>query len=292
MNPQMNESKIKASLPEKVYRVDWRNPIGKGGQKQAYIADVDGYDFSLVLKIIFPSSDSLDRIKREIRAVECIRHENIPQIFESNIDSVTDSSQIVWLLEERVHGQSLRTIIQNQYVFTLKNVVNFLDVMLSVLEVTEKNNIVHRDIKPDNIMLDDDGKYWLLDFGIARHLDLESLTLTNSPFGLFTVGYSASEQFRNRKKDIDIRADLFSLGVVVTEMIQGYNPYLHEANDILQVIKRIEQYPLPALRINGDDQFMLARFIKMLGDNRISRRPSSVAEAQKIFEIVKSTLKM
>jgi serine/threonine-protein kinase len=246
----------------------------------------------LVLKIIFPSTDSLERIKREIRAVECIQHENIPQVIESNVDSVTDSSQIVWLLEERVNGQSLRTIIQNRYAFTLKNVVEFLNVMLSVLEVTEKNNIVHRDIKPDNIMLDDEGKYWLLDFGIARHLDLESLTLTNAPFGLFTVGYSASEQFRNRKKDIDIRADLFSLGVVATEMIQGYNPYLHEANDVLQIIKRIEQYPLPALRINGDDQFMLARFIKMLGDNRISRRPGSVAEAQKIFEVVKSTLKM
>jgi serine/threonine-protein kinase len=288
----MNESEIKASLPKKIYRVDWRNPIGKGGQKQAYMADVEGYDLPLVLKIIFPSTDSLERIKREIRAVECIQHENIPQVIESNVDSVTDSSQIVWLLEERVNGQSLRTIIQNRYAFTLKNVVEFLNVMLSVLEVTEKNNIVHRDIKPDNIMLDDEGKYWLLDFGIARHLNLESLTLTNAPFGLFTVGYSASEQFRNRKKDIDIRADLFSLGVVATEMIQGYNPYLHEANDVLQIIKRIEQYPLPALRINGDDQFMLARFIKMLGDNRISRRPGSVAEAQKIFEVVKSTLKM
>ncbi len=292
MKSQINEAEIKASLPEKIYQVDWRNPIGKGGQKQAYIADVDGYELPLVLKIIFPSTDSLDRIKREIQAVACIRHENIPQIFESNVDSITDISQIVWLLEERVHGQSLRSIIQNRYAFTLKDVVKFLDVMLSVLEVTEHNNIVHRDIKPDNIMLDDDGKYWLLDFGIARHLDLESLTLTNSPFGLFTVGYSASEQFRNRKKDIDIRADLFSLGVVATEMIQGYNPYLHEANNVLQIIKRIEQYPLPALRINGDDQFMLARFIKMLGDNRISRRPGSVAEAQKIFEVVKSTLKM
>jgi hypothetical protein len=97
MKRQIYESEIKASLPEKIYRIDWRNPIGKCGQKQAYIADVDGYDLPLVLKIILPSTDSLDRIKREIRAVECIRHENIPQIFESNVDSVTDSSQIVWL---------------------------------------------------------------------------------------------------------------------------------------------------------------------------------------------------
>jgi hypothetical protein len=74
-------------------------------------------------------------------------------------------------------------------------------------------------------------------------------------------------------------------------MIQGYNPYLHDADNVLQVIKRIEQKPLPALRIGGDEQFMLAKFIKMLGDNRISRRPGSVKEVKKIFELVKSTLR-
>ncbi|MFA6811074.1 MAG: protein kinase, partial [Desulfoplanes sp.] len=208
----------------------------------------------------------------------------------TNIDLVTNHGQKVWILEEYVQGQCLRKVIQNHRVFSLSEIVNFLDVMFSILEVTEQHNIIHRDIKPENIMLDDDGKYWLLDFGIARHLDLESLTLTNAPFGLFSIGYSASEQFRNRKKDIDIRTDLFSLGVVVTEMIKGYNPYLHEADNVLQVIKRIEQNPLPALRIEGDDQFMLAKFLKMLGDNRISRRPGSIADAKKIFELVKPTL--
>jgi serine/threonine-protein kinase len=283
--------KNELSLPGKVQHVDWENPIGKGGQKVVYMASVDGFDHPLVLKVILPSPDSWSRIKREVRAVTCIQHENIPQIFDTNIDSVTEHNQHVWVLEEYIHGECLRKVIQNHRAFSISEIVHFLDVMFSVLEVTEQHNIIHRDIKPENIMLDDAGKYWLLDFGIARHLDLESLTVTDSPFGLFTIGYSASEQFRNRKKDIDIRADLFSLGVVVTEMIQGYNPYLHDADNVLQVIKRIEQKPLPALRIGGDEQFMLAKFIKMLGDNRISRRPGSVKEVKKIFELVKSTLR-
>ena len=85
---------------------------------------------------------------------------------------------------------------------------------------------------------------------------------------------------------------MFSLGVVITEMIQGYNQYLHKANDILQVIKRIEQQPLPALRIKGDDRFLLAKFIKILGDNRLSRRPKSIKEAKKILDVIRPTLQM
>ena len=180
--------------------------------------------------------------------------------------------------------------MKKEKTFTLPEIVEFLDVMFSILEQAEVQNIVHRDIKPENIIVDVHGKYWLIDFGISRHLDLESITLTHAPYGLFTIGYSAAEQFRNRKKDIDIRADLFSLGVVITEMIQGYNPYLHEATDILQVIKRIEQQPLPALRISGDDRFMMAKFIKILGNNRLSRRPRSISEAKQIFDVIKPTL--
>lgn len=62
-------------------------------------------------------------------------------------------------------------------------------------------SLVHRDIKPLNIILDNKGKFWLLDFGIAKHLDLVSITPTNNPFGPFTLGYASSEQFRNFKKD-------------------------------------------------------------------------------------------
>ena len=131
--------------------------------------------------------------------------------------------------------------------------------MLSILDRSEDQNIVHRDIKPENIIIDTNNKFWLIDFGISRHLDLESITASNSPFGPCTIGYSSAEQFRNIKKEIDIRADLFSLGVVAAEMIIGYNPFFYNTNDIIQVIKNIENQPLPLLRISGDSQFLLAK---------------------------------
>lgn len=264
--------------------------IGKGGQKQVYkVQNLASHEI-MVLKVILPDTE-LERVKREIKAVKIINHDNIPKILKTNIEEITLSSQIVWLLEEFVEGESLRDVLKNGKKFSLKEIVVFLDTMFSILEITESKNIVHRDIKPENIIIDNQEKFWLIDFGIARHLDLKSLTKSNSPFGPCTIGYSASEQFRNRKKEIDIRADLFSIGVVCTEMISGSNFYLKNAKDILEVIKNIENRPLPLFKIEGDTQYLFARFIKTLGDNRISRRPRTVKEAKRLFEIVKSTLK-
>jgi len=265
--------------------------IGRGGQKKVFkIRNESG--LVQVLKIVETTSDSLERVKREIRASSIIEHDSIPRIIASNADNVSDKNSTVWIIEEFINGLSLRKALESGKEFSLKDITIFIDTILSILEKSEEKNIIHRDIKPENIMLDVNNKYWLIDFGIARHLDMESLTDTNLPFGLFTVGYSASEQFRNRKHDIDIRADLFSVGVVATEMISGYNPYTKNADNILQIIRDIERKPLPLLRIKGDTRYLLAQFIRILGDNRTSRRPSSAHEAKELFEIIKPTLNM
>lgn len=290
MIDEITIEEVESLLPEISRKIKLEGLIGKGGQKHVYKAiDLDSGK-NLVLKVLKVKGDTLERLKREIRAVDIIDSKHIPKIFESNITIASEKENLIWLVEEFIDGGSLRTVLKSGRTFSLSEVVEFLDVMFLILEKAEKQKIVHRDIKPENIMIDSQGQYWLIDFGISRHLDLESITITHAPFGLFTIGYSAAEQFRNRKKQIDIRADLFSLGVVATEMIQGYNPYLHKASDILQVIKRIEQKPLPALRIDGDDRFLMAKFIKILGDNRLSRRPKTIRDAIKIFDIVKSTL--
>lgn len=186
----------------------------------------------------------------------------------------------------------MRNVLEQHKKFSLREIVHFLDTMFSVLTTCEQNRIVHRDIKPENIILDNQGKFWLIDFGISRHLDLATLTDSGSPFGPCTFGYAASEQFRNRKKEIDIRADLFSVGVVAAEMITGQNPYLENTADIIQLIKKIEHQPLPMLRIEGDNQFMLAKFIKTIGDNRYTRRPGNMQEVTALLNVVKSTLSL
>jgi serine/threonine-protein kinase len=262
--------------------------IGRGGQKQVFKVCSKNNELQ-VLKLIATTKDSLERIKREIRASEIIGHDHIPKILFSNA-SLPLNDDLVWVIEDFVDGSNLRDVLTQGKKFKIKDIVLFLDTMFSILEKSEAKSIIHRDIKPENILLDSAGKYWLIDFGIARHLDLASLTESNSPFGPCTIGYSASEQFRNRKRDIDIRADLFSLGVVAEEMILGYNPYTKDVDNVLAVIKKIEQGPLPLLRIEGDTRYLLAQFIRILADNRVSRRPSSVREAMEIFQVIKPTL--
>jgi eukaryotic-like serine/threonine-protein kinase len=261
--------------------------LASGGYKTVYKA-VHNNHGDVVLKIIKPSKDkpeSLERIKREIRSSEIIESDHIPRIFASDI-----SGEDIWIIEEYINGETLRDVINSKKSFSLSEIFGFLETMLSIIIKAEQKRIVHRDIKPENIIIDTTGKIWLIDFGIARHLDLVSLTNSNAPFAPCTIGYASAEQFRNRKREIDSRTDLFAIGVVAYEMISGENFYIKDARDVFQVIRKIERDPLPAIKITGDPQYLLANFIKTIGDNRLSRRPSSAQEAFDILRTIRPTL--
>ncbi len=264
--------------------------IHGGGQKEVYIANHPDLG-KIVFKKIYPKDDSIERSKREVLAVSLLHSHNIPKIYFHNCDE--PSPNPLWIIEEYVSGENLRAVIKSNKQFSLKEICSFLETMLELAILSEQHNLVHRDIKPENIMLDDNGKFWLLDFGIARHLDLESITDSNSPFGVFTLGYASSEQFRNLKKEIDIRSDLFSIGVVTYEILQGENFYVKDSNnDVFKIIKKLEQNSLPAQRIDGDTQFQLSAFIRLLGDHRRYRRPRNAKEAKEIYLAIKSTLNL
>src|SRR5690606_10231964 len=94
---------------------------------------------------------------------------------------------------------------------------------LETLAAAETANVVHRDVKPGNIISCTDGSFWLIDFGIARHLNLHSLTDSNQLWGKGTPGYAPPEQMRNAKPSIDGRSDLFALGVTIYEAASGAN---------------------------------------------------------------------
>jgi serine/threonine-protein kinase len=265
--------------------------LGKGGQKIVYRIIDNTNGLPRIFKLIKPNDgDYIERVKREVLAANTIDHRNIPSVLHTNAHGVEGLDEPIWIIEECIPGKSLRQVLDEKYSFSIKEIIKFIDTMLSILEKAESVHIVHRDIKPENIMFDDSGEFWLIDFGISRHLDLDSITASEAPFGPCTIGYSAAEQFRNRKRDIDIRADLFSMGVVVAEMITGINPYMKNTKGMLELIKRIENQPLPLLRIEGDKKFLLARYIRTVGDNRLLRRPRSIEEAKNIFPIVKDSL--
>jgi serine/threonine protein kinase len=260
-------------------------PLGQGGQKIVLAAK--HRDEDVVLKIVYPRTDP-ESVRREILAVQQIQSPRVPRILEHGIAD-TNLGACVWVREELVSGNTLRSLIAAGPL-PAKSVLRLGLQMMEALERAERSQIVHRDVKPDNIMQDLAGDYWLLDFGIARHLELSSLTATALPYGKMTLGYAPPEQCRNFKREIDSRADLFALGVTMYECATGKNAFFDPApRDHLELLKRVEQLALPPLVLpiaaGASFQDLIAT---MTQKNRI-HRPRTIAEARKwLMEICQS----
>lgn len=246
-----------------------------GGQKSVYTA-IHPSDGEIVLKIIHITEDP-ERVRREILAVQKAACPRVPRILgqgklQSNV------GEVFWVREQRIDGESLRAVIQKGPLG--KDALLRLAVhMLEALADAERVHIVHRDVKPENVIRDTGGGFWLLDFGIARHLDLTSMTGTHAPFGVGTAGYAPPEQFRNRKRDIDARADLFALGVTLYESATGKNPFRNGTVDDLKVLHNVERVALPPLQLPFDSAGEIAGFVTAFTQKRHNHRPVSVAEA-------------
>jgi len=251
-------------------------PLSEGGQKVVFAArhPVDG---DVVLKVVRPSHDVED-VRREILAVQQVKSPNVPRIYaHGSIDTPFGSAY--WIREERVHGQTLREVLQRGPL-PAKDVLRLAKDLLGALSRAEDVHIVHRDVKPANIIVDNDDQFWLLDFGVARHLTLESITATAYPFGKMTVGYAPIEQIRNDKPAIDCRADLFALGVTLYEAATGTNPFTENATTLLEVLQRVEQRPLPELTIPIAAADDFRDFMAAISQRRRDHRPATVRDAQ------------
>ncbi len=262
-------------------------PLAKGGQKFVFSA-IHPDEGNVVLKLIL-GSDNIERVPREKLAVQRVNSPRVPRIIDTGTGS-TPLAPCVWILEQCILGENLREIL-NKGIFHVDDLVRLGIQMLEALVDAEKEKVVHRDIKPENIIMDQSGSFWLLDFGLARLLDLESLTPTGNPFGVGTLGYCAPEQLRNRKKDIDSRTDLFSIGIVLYECATGVNPFRDGARDPLEIADRTENQPLPPLRLSCDSKGELQDFIAALTQKFQDQRPRNAAEALDWMKEIEDSLK-
>ena len=217
--------------------------LGSGGQKLVFAAD-HPTDGPVVLKLIHPQQD-IAIVQREMLAVQQVRSPRVPAILDSGTIA-TPLGTCFWFRERRIVGETVRECL-NRGDLDGRSVLKLGLHTLEALVKAEEARIVHRDVKPDNIICDRAGDYWLIDFGIARHLQLDSLTATGAMFGKLTWGYAPPEQCRNDKRNIDARADLFALGVTLYESATGVNPFRQGARDALEILSRVERMPLPLL---------------------------------------------
>lgn len=247
--------------------------LARGGQKQVF-SGVDSTNGDIVLKVMLPGSDP-DRVRREIVSASKVPATRMPKIHDHGLLN-SQAGSVYWIVEQRIAGESLREMLKRG---TLSH-PELLRLALHVgesLEAAEAVEVVHRDVKPDNIIAGTGGDYWLIDFGIARHLDMDSLTATQSPAGWGTPGYSPVEQTRNDKPEIDARADLFALGVTLHEAATGSNPHRVGVRDPFEANQRAATRSLPRLTPPVPPEF--ADLVTTLSQPLCIHRPQTASDA-------------
>lgn len=193
-------------------------------QKAAFhVKDKAGTD--LCLKMIAPNYER-DRLDREIQALQTINHPNVVKLIEYTFSS-KPGNQRHYIVEEFIEGQDLTAVLIPGKPWTTKAVAEFFSSLCDGLFAMKEKEIVHRDLKPANIRVRPDESPVIIDFGLARHLNLPDITLTIAGAAIGTPRYFAPEQFDGTKHDIDHRTDLFAVGILMYEALTGESPFYH-----------------------------------------------------------------
>ena len=256
--------------------------IGSGGQKIVYKATHARHG-TVALKLIRPgSSKAKARILREIDASARLIGPGFSKIFDFGEIEV-ESANVLYMFEEFLDGQTLRELLSASKKIDLSETLRITRKLLETLVKVDEANIVHRDIKPENIFITTDNRIILIDFGIARHLALRSLTHDYDLLGPLTPGYAAPEQIKNEKRKISARTDLLLLGIVIYECLAGCNPFTKDCSDAREALNRnlnLNPKPLTALGFKRD----ISDFVETCLQKRASRRYPNPIEALRLVE--------
>lgn len=259
--------------------------MARGGQKIVFDGVHNSYG-ETVIKLYFQLNDP--RSLREIQIERDLNLSMVPKIYETGTIEY-EGTETLYIIEQKVKGTELRKVLESGKRFSLEEAVTFLEQGLEFIACIENKGIVHRDIKPENIIRADDGRIFFLDFGIARILGADSLTRTGAMMGSHTPGYAAPEQFNNLKKEIDSRADIFSLGVVTYECITGKNPFREGSINALEVLQKTETITPVQYSIKGDTQSQFMALLGAMMGKYPSRRPRTAKQAIDWLKVAKKT---
>ncbi|QEU94922.1 Stk1 family PASTA domain-containing Ser/Thr kinase [Streptomyces kanamyceticus] len=225
------------------YRIDGR--IAVGGMATVYRAVDTRLDRVLALKVMHPTlaadASFVDRFIREAKSVARLSHPNVVGVF----DQGTDGSY-VYLAMEYIAGCTLRDVLRDRGALRPRAALDILEPVLAALGAAHRAGFVHRDMKPENVLIGDDGRVKVADFGLVRAVD----TVTNTTGTVLgTVSYLAPEQIEHGTSDT--RVDVYACGVVLYEMLTGAKP--HSGDSPAQVLYQHlnEDVPPPSAAVPG-----------------------------------------
>jgi eukaryotic-like serine/threonine-protein kinase len=225
------------------YRVDAR--VAVGGMATVYRAVDTRLDRVLALKVMHPAlavdGSFVERFIREAKSVARLAHPNVVQVF----DQGTDGSY-VYLAMEYIAGCTLRDVLRERGALQPRAALDILEPVLAALGAAHRAGFVHRDMKPENVLIGDDGRVKVADFGLVRSVD----TVTNtSGTVLGTVSYLAPEQIEHGTADP--RVDVYACGVVLHEMLTGEKPHDGDSPAVVLYKHLHEDVPPPSALVPG-----------------------------------------
>lgn len=227
-------------------RYDIREVIGVGGMAIVYKAYDRVEDRIVSIKVLrdeyLGNQEFLRRFRNESRAIAMLSHPNIVKVYD-----VSFGDRLQYIVMEYIDGITLKEYISQQHVIRWKEAVHFTLQILYALQHAHEKGIIHRDIKPQNIMLLKDGTIKVTDFGIARFSRSDSRTMTDKAIG--SVHYIAPEQARGAVTDE--KSDVYSVGVMLYEMLTGKLPFEAE-NAVSVAIMQMQSEAKPPRSINPE----------------------------------------
>ena len=236
------------------YRV--KSLLGMGGMGAVYLVHDKGLDRDVAMKLIrsdiAEDVDALERFKREIQLSSRVTHPNVLRVFD-----LGESDGIQFLTMQFVDGRDLSTILKKQGKLPTDRLLRVFRQTAEGLKAAHDQGVTHRDLKPQNIMLDASDRVYVTDFGMAKSSEQSGMTQTGAVIG--TPFYMSPEQVKG--EPVGPQSDIFSLGVILYQMATGVVPFTG-ATPFEVMMVRVQRRPKPARELNPDLPVYLQKIIE------------------------------
>jgi eukaryotic-like serine/threonine-protein kinase len=229
--------------------------LGQGGMGAVYQARDQELDRTIALKVIRPDLASnagiLQRFKQELILSRNVTHKNVVRIFD-----LGEAEGTKFITMEFVEGEDLRGVLRHHGKFSARKAVAIIQQVCRALEAAHAEGVIHRDLKPQNIMRDPQGRIVVMDFGLARSLESDGMTQTGALVG--TLEYMSPEQALGAP--LDQRSDLFAVGLIFYELLTGKAPYKADTA-IASLMKRTHERAIPASEVDASIPVSLSAIV-------------------------------